>query len=105
MSERYSINDNPCLRCGACCATFRVSFYWAEAPELPERLTEQVNYFYSCMAGTNRPVPRCQALRGEIGGEVACGVYDKRPPACRELQAGEEKCKGASQAWPGSACC
>ncbi|MBB8903342.1 YkgJ family cysteine cluster protein, partial [Escherichia coli] len=22
---------NPCITCGACCAFFRVSFYWAEA--------------------------------------------------------------------------
>ncbi|MBR7358785.1 YkgJ family cysteine cluster protein, partial [Klebsiella pneumoniae] len=22
---------NPCMTCGACCAYFRVSFYWAEA--------------------------------------------------------------------------
>ncbi|MEG6657786.1 YkgJ family cysteine cluster protein, partial [Pseudomonas aeruginosa] len=22
--------DNPCLTCGACCAHFRVSFYWGE---------------------------------------------------------------------------
>ncbi|HDH0840599.1 TPA: YkgJ family cysteine cluster protein, partial [Klebsiella pneumoniae] len=21
---------NPCMTCGACCAYFRVSFYWAE---------------------------------------------------------------------------
>ena len=24
-------NLNPCMTCGACCAFFRVSFYWAEA--------------------------------------------------------------------------
>ncbi|EGR9493162.1 YkgJ family cysteine cluster protein, partial [Escherichia coli] len=24
-------NPNPCMTCGACCAFFRVSFYWAEA--------------------------------------------------------------------------
>ncbi|EJT1381768.1 TPA: YkgJ family cysteine cluster protein, partial [Escherichia coli] len=22
-------NPNPCMTCGACCAFFRVSFYWA----------------------------------------------------------------------------
>ncbi|HBP8873638.1 TPA: YkgJ family cysteine cluster protein, partial [Escherichia coli] len=26
-------NPNPCMRCGACCAFFRVSFYWAEADD------------------------------------------------------------------------
>ncbi|MDX1269447.1 MAG: YkgJ family cysteine cluster protein, partial [Oceanisphaera sp.] len=23
-------SGNPCLTCGACCAFFRVSFYWGE---------------------------------------------------------------------------
>ena len=37
---------NPCLDCGACCASFRVSFYWseAEARGLPAEMTEQVEY-------------------------------------------------------------
>jgi Fe-S-cluster containining protein len=89
--------ENPCLNCGACCASFRVSFYWAESTAigLPDRLTEQVNSFYSCMAGTNQPSPRCHALQGEIGGAVACTVYEQRPSPCRELQAGEEKCNRA----------
>ncbi len=25
--------ENPCINCGACCAYFRVSFYWAESTE------------------------------------------------------------------------
>lgn len=89
--------ENPCLTCGACCATFRVSFYWAEsaATGLPERLTEQVNLFYSCMAGTNQPSPRCRALEGTIGVQVACGVYSQRTSPCKELQAGDEKCNKA----------
>ena len=24
---------NPCIECGACCAYYRASFYWAEADE------------------------------------------------------------------------
>lgn len=97
MSELHSSKDNPCLHCGACCATFRVSFYWAEADatDLPESLTEKVNAFYSCMRGTNQPSPRCAALIGEIGGETTCTVYAQRPSPCRELQAGEEKCNRA----------
>jgi Fe-S-cluster containining protein len=97
MTELHADTGNPCLHCGACCATFRVSFYWAEAEALglPERLTEQVNSWYSCMAGTNRRSPRCQALQGAVGAEVACGVYSNRPSPCRELQPGDEKCNKA----------
>ncbi|MGZ3238894.1 MAG: YkgJ family cysteine cluster protein [Burkholderiaceae bacterium] len=95
MSE--TVKENPCLNCGACCATFRVSFYWAEstATGLPDRLTEKINSFYSCMAGTNQPSPRCHALEGNIGEHVACTVYDQRTSPCRELQAGDGKCNKA----------
>ncbi|ENJ4382725.1 YkgJ family cysteine cluster protein, partial [Salmonella enterica] len=37
---------NPCMTCGACCAYFRVSFYWAEGDDasgrVPASLTEPV---------------------------------------------------------------
>lgn len=30
--------------------------------------------------------PRCNALGGEIGTEVACGIYEKRPTPCRDFK-------------------
>jgi Fe-S-cluster containining protein len=86
---------SPCTACGACCATYRVSFYWAEAEPLPAALTRPLGRWYACMAGTERPQPRCEALAGAIGGAVACTVYDQRPSPCRELQPGEDKCQRA----------
>jgi uncharacterized protein len=88
---------NVCQQCGACCAHFRVSFYWAEATqlELPDSCVEQLNAHLATMAGTNRPVPRCCALEGEIGGQVTCRVYAARPSPCREVQPGDEKCNQA----------
>lgn len=82
--------NNPCLSCGACCANFRVSFYWAETDMeqkngVPIELTEQVNHFYSCMKGTNNKTPRCIALAGEIGQSVACTIYEQRSTTCREF--------------------
>ena len=65
---------NPCQSCGACCAHFRVSFYWAEAESLglPEALTEAINPWMSCMKGTGqRAGVRCVALAGEIGRKPA----------------------------------
>ena len=89
--------SSPCLSCGACCAFFRVSFYWgdAAASKLPERLTEKLNPWLSCMAGTNQASPRCHALQGTIGTAVSCGVYAERPSPCHELQPGDEKCNRA----------
>ena len=60
---------NPCMSCGACCAYYRVSFYWGEsdgAPGgfVPKELTEQVHPQLLCMKGTNNYPPRCIALRG-----------------------------------------
>lgn len=49
---------NPCMTCGACCAYFRVSFYWAEADDagglVPSALTEPLTPFLRCMSGTNQ---------------------------------------------------
>ncbi|MEN6472840.1 MAG: YkgJ family cysteine cluster protein [Syntrophaceae bacterium] len=103
--------DNPCLTCGACCACYRVSFYWAEIGEaglggVPVDLTEKLDAFRAVMRGTNQPNPRCIALEGEVGVRVRCTIYDRRPVPCRDLPfsgsagaAGEEKCDKARAAW------
>ena len=73
-----------CQSCGACCAAFRVSFYWAEADPaqgglVPPELTEEATPFRRCMRGTNRPQPHCLALQGPVGGLTTCIIYDRRP--------------------------
>lgn len=89
--------DNPCVRCGACCASFRVSFYWAEAAErgLPEDLYEPITPNIACMKGTHSKTPRCIALIGEIGQVVGCTVYPQRTSPCREVQPGDSQCHKA----------
>jgi Fe-S-cluster containining protein len=86
-----------CQQCGACCATYRVSFYWAEADDapggtVPVALTEPISPHMRCMQGTYAKQPRCVALQGEIGQHVACGIYDKRASTCHALQAGDAQC-------------
>lgn len=82
---------NPCESCGACCASFRVSFYWAEGAQagggVPAALTETLPPHRLCMAGTNNRAPRCIALVGEVGGRVSCGIYAQRSSTCREFAA------------------
>ncbi len=83
-------HNNPCLKCGACCAFFRVSFYWGETdlnPEgiVPQNLTEKLSDFRQCMRGTNQKKPYCIALEGTIGKSVRCTIYDNRPSPCREF--------------------
>ena len=81
-------DDNLCLKCGACCAFFRATFYWSEADKatggcVPEELTEKLNDFRIFMKGTNSSKPRCIALMGEIGESVYCSIYGIRPSVCR----------------------
>ena len=81
---------NPCLTCGACCAAFRVSFYWAESDEemadsVPADMTCQVAPLLCAMKGTEQPHPRCVALRGDVGVRVWCAIYERRPSVCRQV--------------------
>ena len=81
---------SPCLRCGACCAHFRVSFYWAEAESflggtVPAELTIPINPHRVAMRGTQHSPPRCTALSGELGTQVSCSIYAQRPTPCREF--------------------
>lgn len=96
MSES---SDNPCLTCGACCMSYRVSFYWAEADArgLPPELVEQVTPHLACLAGTNAAAPRCAALGTGPAGPMACGIYERRPEPCREVQPGDDKCRRARE--------
>ena len=89
-----------CRQCGACCAFYRVSFYWAEARQrgLPDACCEPLTGHLVSLAGTNRPAPRCYALDGELGKAVACRVYAARPSPCREVQPGDDKCNQARAA-------
>ena len=82
--------NNPCLKCGACCAFFRVSFYWGETDlypggGVPADFTERLTDFRQCMKGTNQKKPFCAALEGEIGKSVRCAIYADRPSPCREF--------------------
>ena len=84
------IEKNPCLTCGACCAQFRISFYWAETDpaweqRVPPELVEQISPFLCAMKGTNNKNPRCVALQGVVGNQVSCLIYNFRPTACREF--------------------
>jgi len=102
-------SDSPCLNCGACCAFFRVSFYWGEVQSaaglVPDNLTEQVSPHRSCMQGTNTAEPRCAALLGNIGSPVRCTIYDNRPSPCRDFRINGEdgipnpRCDSAREAY------
>ncbi|OHC64920.1 MAG: hypothetical protein A2040_08600 [Rhodocyclales bacterium GWA2_65_19] len=95
-----------CQSCGACCATFRVSFHIEEVDDVsggrvPAGLVESVAGQLACMRGTATAPRRCVALRGRIGEAVSCAIYEFRPDACREFAPlaavgrGDEACNEA----------
>lgn len=101
---------NPCITCGACCAYFRASFYWAETDAaaggtVPAALTEKLNDFRAVMLGTNGPNPRCIALLGQIGQSVGCSIYPLRASVCHDFKLSWEngvhndRCDKARAAW------
>jgi len=104
------LRNNPCLGCGACCAYYRASFYWAETEEfvpngVPSHLTEKLNDFFIVMKGTNRPSPYCIALDGTIGCNAHCSIYAQRASVCRDFEpswyAGQpnDRCDKARLIW------
>ena len=81
---------NPCLACGACCAFFRASFYWAEAADatpdgVPVELTDEFPPHFRIMKGTDQKDPRCIALEGDIGRQVTCTIHPRRSTSCRDF--------------------
>lgn len=78
--------SHPCLRCGACCAVYRVAFHWLEVADVdgvPEELTQPLDPHRLEMRKLSDG--RCVALSGTIGQEARCTMYGRRPSVCREL--------------------
>lgn len=94
---------SPCQQCGACCAAFRVDFHPAELAGgafawnegVPADLALPVTRQLVRLKGTDDSPPRCAALAGEIGREVACRIYDGRPSPCREFDIEHAACAKA----------
>jgi uncharacterized protein len=65
--------------------------HWSETEpalggHVPIELTETLGAHQRCMRGTWAARPRCIALEGEVGKQVACTIYEQRPSPCRELR-------------------
>ncbi|MFN4147928.1 MAG: YkgJ family cysteine cluster protein [Rhodocyclaceae bacterium] len=95
-----------CCRCGACCATYRVTLPRVDLAShpggwVPDHLTEAYTPTTACMRENSEVPNRCIALAGVVGESVHCTIYDKRPAACRDfnplsaLGIGDEACDEA----------
>lgn len=87
-------DNNPCLTCGACCAYFRVSFFWGECQSaggsVPDNAVIAINSTYVAMIGTDRKPSRCTALEGSVGEKVRCSIYSNRSSSCQHFHASWE---------------
>lgn len=102
------------MRCGACCASFRVDFAreeWAgeagdidepgPAGRVPVGMADALTDRLCRMRGTDRSPPRCAALWGSIGERVHCTIHEWRPSPCREfglrapMGVGDDACDAA----------
>ena len=99
MSAAADASADPCLTCGACCASFRVDFAVEELEgrggSVPEGLAVELNHFSCRMRGTDHASPRCAALVGTVGVQAHCGIYEWRPSPCREFEEGSDACEQA----------
>lgn len=99
------MSDNPCLSCGACCASFRVDFdrseLLSEGGSVPDGLAVTLGGRLARLRGTDHASPRCAALVGQVGVKASCGIHEWRPSPCREfglrapLGVGDEACARA----------
>ncbi|OLU34337.1 zinc/iron-chelating domain-containing protein [Pseudomonas sp. PA15(2017)] len=83
--------NNPCLTCGACCAYFRVSFFWGECQSaggsVPDEQVIQISPHLVAMRGTETKPARCNALLGDVGQGTRCTQYAQRSSTCRDFEA------------------
>lgn len=90
-SPAHTPDEIVCMACGACCATSanwpRFSLESDEALALiPEALVAPG------LGGMRCTGDRCDALRGVVGQETSCAIYDRRPIVCRDCRIGDPEC-------------
>jgi len=79
-----------CRTCGACCA-YADHFVEIEVDGNDADVPDDVvgdDLYLRCKLGTHE----CVALIGRVGDSVSCGIYDRRPQACRSFEPGSDGC-------------
>jgi len=71
-----------CRACGACCIGQNIPLFFEDV--VPVAMS---NGHYMRHQGG-----RCTALRGRLGIDVSCSIYDQRPAVCRLMKAGSTAC-------------
>lgn len=87
-------NPHPCQKCGACCAQFQVTFDSQETDleqfNVPKTMVVPLSPEKMALKFQNQNCRRCLALKGTIGHNVGCAIYENRPSPCRNFKASFE---------------
>jgi hypothetical protein len=98
-----------CLTCAACCEFPRdeggmrltpaeaswIKVLWGPAAI---HLGDPLGPRLDSVPGADGDPDRCSFLRDTEEGYLACAIYDQRPDACRNYQAGSPACRGRIEA-------
>lgn len=95
-------DDFDCLKCGACCVEAGVVFVYPDekiaARTKPLRQRFAKHYPDLKMRELDRHCEgRCKSLKGVVGKNASCGVYENRPRVCRQFEPRSEGCISSRQ--------
>lgn len=86
IHKTYSPSINYCINCGACCSLYVVRFNKNEINPINSQFVEFYNKKEVVMKGTKKyNTSSCVCLKGEIGKNVFCSIYEHRPNVCRQF--------------------
>ncbi|NOT48535.1 MAG: YkgJ family cysteine cluster protein, partial [Acidobacteria bacterium] len=86
-----------CVSCGACCFFGMIPIERREPEHLAEYievLADHSDVVIERVLYRDEADGRCRHLSGELAVNVGCEVYPDRPRACRDFEAGSDRCFG-----------
>jgi Fe-S-cluster containining protein len=97
-----------CRLCGACCSNQQsipavgyVGLTKHESKQMKRLGLSVVQTDNKSLLGTRDRVgtthPVCVALRGHVGGQCRCAIYELRPHKCRQFEVGSSLCQIARE--------
>lgn len=98
--QNLSMGVLDCQSCGACCEHGgEVTVMIETDKRVPAYMTRSVrrmmgyaSYDHYDRRRMARADGVCIALRGQVGAECACKIYDRRPAICHEFEPGSDAC-------------
>jgi len=97
-----------CQQCGACCSNQQaaaavgyVRLTKHESKQMKRLGLSVVQSDNKSLLGTRNRVetthPVCVALRGHVGEQCGCAIYELRPHNCRQFEVGSSLCRTARE--------